>query len=214
MRARIPLTFLLFLALGAGAALAQVEVYSDRQTYVLGDASKVKMDFTFGDVQVEGVDGNEVEIDYRLTCSRQDLEKCRRRGERIRVVPRMKKGRFVVDLKHTPRGKIQGLKAKITLRVPRQMPVDVDVVGGGGIFVTRMLSDVVIAGTHGDVDVIARHERTGKVNVSVVAGKAELWLGDGHMRGKGVFRSLKWRGPGESRINIDLGTGDARVRLE
>lgn len=199
--------------LAAAPARAEVEIYADQQRYVVGDARKVKVDVSFGRVQVEGTDAGDVEVDFRLTCSRQDLEKCRRRSERIRVVPRVKGDSFVVYLEHTPRGRTQGIRAELKLKVPKNLPLDVDM-GSGDIFVTRMLSDVVIAGGGGTIDVIASHERVGKVNVKVVAGKAELWMGDGYMKGGGFPRSIRWRGPGASRIVVDWGTGDARIRLE
>ena len=63
-------------------------------------------------------------------------------------------------------------------------------------------------------DLVASHDLVGDVDVDVVAGKAELWPGDGHLKGSGWPRSIKWRGPGESHLNVDVGTGHARVRLE
>ena len=194
-------------------AWAGVEIYSDENHYLVGDARKIEVNLGFGEIQIEGTDSSQIGIEFRLTCSREDLDKCRRRGERIRLVPRMRKGKFVIGLRHTPQGKVQGLKAHVKLAVPRDVPLDVDMVGGD-VFVTRMRSDVNIAGGGGDVDVVAAHDGTGNVNVKVVAGKAELWMGEGHMRGAGFPRSIRWRGPGRSRIKIDLGTGDARVRLE
>lgn len=202
----------LFAAVALPAA-AEVEIHSQQQRYVVGGAHKIKVDLSFGRLRVEGTNAADVEADFRLTCSRQDLDKCRRRGERIRLRPRVKDGNFVIRLEHTPRGRIQGIRAELTLRVPQQLPLDVDM-GGGDVFVTRMLSDVVIAGGAGDIDVIARHAQVGTVNVKVVAGKAELWMGDGHLKGAGFPRSIRWHGPGQSRIDVDWGTGDARIRLE
>lgn len=206
-------TLALSAPLRAASDRADVEIYSDHNQYLLGDARKIEVNLSFGEVQVEGTEGSEIGIEFRLTCSRRDLDKCKQHGQRVRVVPRIKKNKFVVRLEHTPRGKIQGLRGHVKLLLPEDVPLDVDMVGGD-VFVRRMLSDVVIAGAGGDVDVVARHEATGKVNVKVVAGKAELWLGDGHMKGAGFPRSIRWQGPGSSRIDIDLGTGDARVRLE
>lgn len=205
--------FALASPLGAATSKTEVEIFSSENRYFLEGARRIDVNLGFGEVRVEGGEGSHVGVDFRLTCTRQDLEKCGRRAERIRVVPRIRKGKFVVRLKHTPRGVIQGLRAHVTLTVPRGVPLDVDMVGGD-VFVTKIDADVVIAGAGGDVDVVARHETIGNVNVKVVAGKAELWMGDGHMKGAGFPRSIRWRGPGASRIDIDLGTGDARVRLE
>lgn len=192
---------------------ADVDVYSNEMSYLPGQAHRVNVNLGFGELQVEGIDESKITVEIRVTCSRQDFEKCKRRGERIRLVPRIKNGKFLIGLKHTPQGKVQGLNAYVKLHVPKGLPLDVDMVGGD-VFVSEMLADVAVAGGGGDVDVVARHDLTGNVNMKVVAGHAELWMGDGHMKGGGFPRAIRWRGPGASRIDIQLGTGDARVRLE
>lgn len=209
----LPLALFAGLFAAAVPALAAEEVHQDTRRYLLGEATAVHVNLGFGEIRVEGSDGNEIEIDYRLTCSREDLEKCRRRAERVRVVPRIRGQRFVIGLKHTPRGRIQGIQAHLVVKMPRGVPLDVDLTSGD-VFVTRMQGDVVVAGGNGDVDIIAEHQKTGEVDASVVAGKAELWLGDGYLEGSGFPRSLAWNGPGTARIKVRLGTGDARIKLE
>lgn len=212
MRKPIPILLLLTF-LGAAASAAEVEIKTFQQPYLLGEAHLVNVDMSFGEIRVEGSDGSEVEVEFRLFCKREDLEKCRRRAERLRLVPRVKGQKLVVRLRKTPRGKIQGIRALLLLRVPRNVPIDVDL-RSGQVFVNGMRSDVEIDVAFGDADLVAKHGLVGDVDVDVVAGRAELWLGDGHLKGSGWPRSIKWRGPGESRINVDVGTGKARVRLE
>lgn len=208
----IPIFLLLTLLTGRAFA-TEVEIKSFKQSYLLGEARLVNVDMSFGEIRVEGYDGSEVEVEFRLTCKREDLEKCRRRAERLRLVPRVKSEKLVVRLRKTPRGRIQGIRALLLLRVPRNVPIDVDL-RSGQVFVNGMRSNIEIDVAFGDADLVARHGDVGDVDVDVVAGKAELWLGDGHLKGSGWPRSIKWRGPGESRINVDVGTGKARVRLE
>ncbi len=213
MRKHIPVLLILLTCLTVTAAAAEVEIKTFQQRYVLGTADLVNVDMSFGEIRVEGYDGSEVEVEFRLTCKREDLEKCRRRAERLRLVPRVKGRKLVVRLEKTPRGKIQGIRALLVLRVPSDVALDVDL-RSGEVFVESMRSDVEIDVAFGDADLVAKHDGVGDVDVDVVAGKAELWLGDGHLKGSGWPRSIKWRGPGESRINVDVGTGKARVRLE
>jgi len=205
--------FLLLTFLTGTAFAAEVEIKTFQQPYLLGTAHLVNVDMSFGEIRVEGYDGPQVEVEFRLTCKREDLEKCRRRAERLQLVPRVKKEKLVIHLRKTPRGRIQGIRALLLLRVPRNVPLDVDL-RSGQVFVSGMRANVEIDVAFGDADLVAKHGDVGDVDVDVVAGKAELWLGDGHLKGSGWPRSIKWRGPGESRINVDVGTGKARVRLE
>lgn len=213
MRKHIPILLILLTFLAAAAAAAEVEIKAFQQSYLLGTARLVNVDMSFGEIRVEGYDGSEVAVEFRLSCKREDLDKCRRRAERLRLVPRMKGKKLVVRLKKTPRGRIQGIRALLLLRVPKDVPLDVDL-RSGQVFVNGMRSDIEIDVAFGDADLVAKHALVSDVDVDVVAGKAELWLGDGHLKGSGWPRSIKWRGPGESRINVNLGTGKARIRLD
>jgi hypothetical protein len=213
MREHIPILVVALLLLLTSAAAAEVEIKTFQQSYLLGTARLLNVDMSFGEIRVEGYDGSEVQVEFRLTCKREDLEKCRRRAERLQLVPRVKGQKLVVRLKRTPRGKIQGIRALLLLRVPNGVALDVDL-RSGEVFVEGMRSTVEIDVTFGDADLVARHGEVGQVDVDVVAGRAELWLGDGHLKGSGWPRSIKWRGPGENRLNVDVGTGRARIRLE
>ena len=148
-----------------------------------------------------------------IECRREDLEKCRRRAERIRLRPRTKKSTLVVKLKNTPRGRVQGLKARIRLKVPRDLALDVNV-RGGGVWVGGMESHVEIDSLAGDVALTHRQELVESLKVDVGAGDADLWLADSRVKGHGFPRTLRWYGSGPARINVDVGTGDVAVRLE
>ena len=102
----------------------------------------------------------------------------------------------------------------MSLRIPRHVRLEVDVRGSGDIFVTGMRSDMNIDGGKGDVDVIATRDLLATVKASVAIGKAELWLGDSSIQGTGFPKSLKWSGAGDAELDVDLGTGEVRIRLE
>jgi len=206
---------LLWLAAGLAPdpAAAQVEVRTLHQRYLLGDAAKLDVDLSLGDLTIEASDGESVEVDLRFACVREDLERCRRQAERIRLVPRVRGRIFHVRLAKTPRGRMHGIKAEMRMRIPRRVQLEVDI-RAGDVFVTGMQSHLEIDGGVSNVDVIAGRDRTASVKVDVGAGKAELWLGDGRIEGTGFPRSLTWKGSGTSKIEVDLGSGNVRVRLE
>ena len=217
----LSLPLLLLAAGGAGAEPAAggpvardpVEVRKIERRAFAGEAEKLHADLSFGGLTVEGADGRDVEVEVTIQCSRQDLEKCRLRAERIRLRPRMKKGTLVVKLKNTPRGRMQGLKARMLLRVPRRLALDINV-RGGGVWVGGMESDVEIDSLAGDVDLTHRRDLVAAVKVDVGVGDADLWLADSRVKGHGFPRTLRWYGSGAAQINVDVGTGDVAVRLE
>ena len=211
---RIAIQLLLAFFLAAGAVRADsVDVRTIERRVFAGEAGLVHVDLSFGGVTVEGVDGRNVEVEVTIQCGREDLEKCRHRAERIRLRPRMKKSTLVVKLKNTPRGRVQGLKARMRLKVPRDLALDVNV-RGGGVWVGGMESHVEIDSLAGDVDLTHRQELIEAIKVDVGAGDADLWLKDSRVKGHGFPRTLRWYGSGPARVNIDVGTGDVAVRLE
>lgn len=209
----VSLTVLLACLLAAAAAGADEEVRQIESRVFTGDANQVHVDLAFGSVTVEGVRGRDLEAVVAIHCHRQNLDKCRARAEKIRLRPRMKGDTLVVKLKHTPKGRMQGLKAHVRLRVPRRLGLDINV-RGGGVRVDGMRGGVEIDSVAGDVEVSHKRQRVEWVKVDVGIGDADLHLPDSRVKGHGFPRKLRWYGEGPARINIDIGTGDVTVRLD
>ena len=211
---RVLLLIATALLTAAAAGGEQVEVRSLHQQLLLGDATQVQVKLSFGDITVEGFAGSSVEIDMALDCDRQDMEACKRRAERIQLAPRIRRGDLQVRLDRTSRARLRGVKARLKVRIPSHVPLEVDV-NSGDVYVTGLTSHVNVNSGAGDVDVLARRDRTALVNVDIGLGTADLWLGDGRVKGSGWPRSIDWRGAGEAEINVDVvGTGDVSIRLE
>ncbi len=201
------------LALADGLA-AQVEVRTLQQDLVLDNATQVHIDLSFGNVTVEGIDGGTAHVELTLECSRTDMEACKRRANRVQLAPRVRRGDLQIRLKRTPRARLRGIKAKLHVRMPRQIPLEVDV-GSGSIYLNGLQSHVNINSGGGDVDLLGVRDQTALVNVDVGFGNADLWLGDGRVQGSGWPRSIDWRGSGKAEINVDVvGQGDVSIRLE
>ena len=63
--------------------------------------------------------------------------------------------------------------------------------------------------------VLVSRDRTNEVKILVGFGQADLWLGDGRIKGTGWPKAINWKGSGDARIDIDVvGSGDVSVRLE
>lgn len=202
-------------ALAAPAAIAEhPAIRSLRQEVALGDATKVHARLSLGNLTVEGTDRANVEIELTLDCNRADFDVCKQRAERVRLAPRMKKGELRVKLKNTPRARLRGIHAQMTVRIPRHMPLEVDVTSGH-LRVTGMRSHLNLNSGGGDVDVVAERALAREVEIDVGFGKANLWLGEERIKGTGWPRALTWKGTGDARIEIDVvGSGDVAVRLE
>jgi hypothetical protein len=58
-------------------------------------------------------------------------------------------------------------------------------------------------------------QRAGSVNVDVGFGRADLLLPDQtRVEGSGFPKRVDWKGTGPAFLEIDIGTGDATIRLQ
>ena len=199
----------------AGVASAEyVEVRSIQQDLAPGDASGIDFSLWIGDLTIEGTDGPNVEVELALDCNRQDMDKCKARADRVRLAPRMKRGELKVRLKRTPRARLRGIKARMKVRMPRHLPIEVDLTRGD-VYVSGLTSRININSGGGDVDVLGERDHIRHVDVDVGFGSANLWLAESRVKGTGWPKKINWKGPGDKKIEIDvIGDGDVSVRLE
>lgn len=210
----ITLLFLLsLLLLTAPASAEPVHVRTINQNIFPGDAQMVRLDLALGDMEIEGTDGRDVEVEVLIFCHREDLATCTSRAERIYLEPRSRRENLNINLKRTPKNRAQGVSARMIVKVPRHFTLEVDVTGGD-VSISGMEGGMEIDGLTGDVNITHRRHLVGQVKLNVGVGKADLWMGDGRIEGRGFPRSLRWQGSGSSLIEVDLGTGDIAVRLE
>ncbi len=201
---------------GATTAAADwVEVRKLEKEVLLGDSPRVHVNLSVGDLTVEGIDGSRVEVELTLECNRKDVEgACKARADRILLAPRMGRKELKVRLRRTPQARFKGIRARMTVRMPRGVPLEVDV-KGGAVYVTGLASHLNINSGTGDVDVLASRDRTNEVKATTGFGNADLWLGDGRIKGTGWPKAINWKGSGDARIDIDVvGSGEISVRLE
>lgn len=197
----------------APLAAQDVEIARTLKSWHLGDARVLTVDLTLGDLTVEGSDRHDVEAELVLRCDRVDLERCRERAQRIYLAPRIRGERFDVLLKRTPRGRAHGITATLVLRVPRNLPVEIDL-RGGDVLVTGHAASLEVDAAAGDVALRYPQRLVGSVKAAVGVGNVDLWVADAHMQGSGFPRSLHWNGTGTIDLEVDLGTGDVTVTLE
>ncbi len=202
-------------ALAATPAVAeQTAVRSLRQELALNGATQVHAKLSIGNLTIEGTDGANVEVELTLDCTRVDPDVCKQRAERVRLAPRMKKGVLRVKLKNTPNARLRGIQARMTVRIPRHMPVEIDVTAGT-LSVRGMQSHLNVNSGGGDVEIVAERARTAEVEVDSGLGKGVLWLGEEQIKATGWPKALEWQGTGDAKIEIDVvGSGDVTVRLE
>ena len=196
----------------APAVSAEI-VHTLEQTFYPGESHTLEIDLALGSLVVEGTDQRDVKVEVRFECEREDLEKCRSRAHSLYLKPRVRRGVLHIDLKGTTKRRLQGVIAHLRIETPRHLGLEVDV-RAGSVSVGGMTSHIEIDSPSGDVAIVHHRDRVRSVKASVGIGKADLWVGEGHIEARGFPRSLSWSGSGQAEIEIDVGSGDISIRLE
>ncbi len=192
---------------------AQVEVRKIDLNLAMGNATRVEVDLTVGSLRIEGKRGSTAEVEVRFECSKENLAKCRRRAERLHLAPRIDGKTLNIRLRRTSRARLQGIKSHMLVRIPKDLPVEVDT-RAASVTVEGMRSHLELDSLEGNVKITYPKKAVQSVKVAIGVGRADLWVDDTHIEGAGFPRSVDWQGTGNSRIEVDLGTGDVEIRLK
>lgn len=208
------------LALGLMAAVAFARpavsgeiVHTLEQTFYPGESHALETDLALGSLVIEGSDQRDVRVEVRLECEREDVQKCTRRAQSLYLKPKVRRGILHIDLKGTAKRRLQGIIAHMRIETPRHLGLEVDV-RAGSVSIGGMSSHIEVDAPSGDVAIVHQRDRVRSVKAAVGVGKADLWVGEGHIEARGFPRSLSWNGSGQAEIEVDVGTGDISVRLE
>lgn len=212
MRLLFPL--LVFGCLAGAAAAQEQQVRKVQQTYFAGDLRRVEVDLAIASLRIEGSEGNNVEVELTIECSRQDATKCQQRANQIQLHPRASQDKLRIDLRNTPAGRLGGIRASMLVKMPKRLDLEVDFTGGD-VTVLGLLGHIEIDTATGAVDVTYGQDLVGKVKVALGAGSGELLLRDGSKVGaSGWPRSIHWQGQGQAEIEVDGGASYVTVRLQ
>lgn len=213
------LAFLVMLmAFGAGgrslAAQELTEVRRIEQSYEPSAVQAVRLDLSFGDVVVKGAERDDIGVEIVFSCpSGRDQATCRQRAERLLLEARNRSKHLGLRLRRTPRARIHGIRADMTVLVPKSHDVEVDV-RAGSVEVSGVEGNVEVDIGSGDTTIWYPQALVAYVKADVGAGSANLWLADDSLiEGTGWPRSFTWRSSGNGQIEVDTGTGAIAIRL-
>jgi len=197
----------------AVAAAREHRELSESFQYLRGQT--VRLDFPVGELEIEASSGDKVEVELRAEC-RWDNSRCYAALEDVRIVSRSSDRRLSIEIegdKNWGRGK---LELEGTIRVPRQAELDVEF-GIGELEIDDFEGDVRVDMGIGDVTVRADASKVRSVDIDAGIGEATLSGVRENVRGRRsllIGAEVSWDdGSGGSRIVVDLGIGDAKVRL-
>ncbi len=184
------------------------------EEFQVGSAPKIQTKLKSGDLIVEGWDGTTVQAEINIGCLEgTDLDACRKATDGVSLAWSRTTKQVLVRVKGATGFRARKLWIEARFKVPNKVPLEVESVNGE-VQVSGMLSDVEADSGSGDITITQSKASVGPIHIDVGAGKAELWVSGGKSEGSGLLRSINWTGTGRAKIEIDLGAGNAVVRLD
>ncbi len=200
----------------AGAATAGDSRTVEGQA-TLAAEQEVRLDFPVGEMEVVGVDGDRFRIELIGRCKHRS-SRCEEHLEEIQIEIRESRGALRVEV--APHSKWRWwdsvqLEARVTHPSSRPLLVDM---GVGELEIVGMRHDLEVDLGVGEVEVDLPADAVKSVYLDAGIGETELLVPDGWVRAERSFligSECSWRhGSGESRIHVEVGVGEAVVRLE
>lgn len=206
-------------ALSAFASLSQPSFALDpvrkiTEEFQVGSTPKIQTKLKSGDLIVQGWDGPFVQAEINLGClegTPSDI--CKKATDGVSLAWSRTKKELLVRVKGATGWRARHLWIEARFKVPAKVPLEVESVNGE-VQISGMLNTVEADSGSGNITITQSKASVGPLHIDVGAGKAELWVSGGKIEGSGLLRSINWTGTGAARIEVDLGAGDAVVRLD
>jgi hypothetical protein len=193
---------------GAKSVLA-----SEPKVFPAKSVNAVHVDFTIGELNIKGTDGDQVVVKLYVHCGR-DNDRCaelagdlrldaRTRGDRMDITV---DGRWLLDCDdYWVEGVVQ-VPSRVSLDI--EMPV-------GEVRITDMQNDLDLRLKVGEATIEMREAHVGRVSAGITIGEATIDSRSGREQVEGLFgRRVRWaEGRGPARVDVHVGVGEASIRL-
>ncbi|MDY7096177.1 MAG: DUF4097 family beta strand repeat-containing protein [Acidobacteriota bacterium] len=211
-----PLLILGLLAVAPPVLAAETEpIRTVDQSIPIEGVSSLHVILRIGDLTVRGTEGTDAEAQVKIHCVSNEKDKCRDAAAKIGLAWVRDDQVLRLRITGTSRLSSRHIHIESRLEAPASLPLEIDV-GAGDVHLAQTTSDVEIDIGAGDATAQLSKSAMRVVRLDVNAGDAQLTADGATVEGSGlVHKALNWtQGEGKAILEIDIGSGDARVRLD
>jgi hypothetical protein len=168
-----------------------------------------------GDLTIRGTDGDTLRVTAAVRCAVSEDGDCRHAATKVRVDWSRKGSRLEIEVRGTSRLSARHIRVETTVEMPRTLPLETDT-ASGDVTISKLESDIEVDIGEGNAELTLQQSVVRRVNLDVGVGDARILLGDGAIDSSGkVLDAVDWSNrEGKTIVEVDVGIGDAVVRLE
>jgi len=202
---------------GAAGLVAAGDTRTIEAQAQLAAGQEVRLDFPVGELEIVGVEGARLRIEVEGRC-KHGSSRCEEHLEEIEIEIRESGGAFRIEV--APHSKWRWwdslqIEARMTYPSSHELIVDM---GVGELDIEGLTGDLEVDLGVGEVSVDLPVEAVRSVSIDAGIGETELKVPDGWVRGERSFligSESSWRdGTGQARVRVEVGVGEAVVRLQ
>ncbi len=204
------------LALTAAAPLVADDYREIRGSHELASGQDLHVDFHSGEVQFEAGSGNKVSIEVELDCKWRD-RRCEDLLDEVELRWRSNDRRLYLEVEGLASWERARVEVDATITYPRSAALFVDM-AAGSLEIEGATKDIRVDMGAGEVRVWMDEASVEMVSVDVGIGEAKFRGQNDFVAGRRsnlIGSEVYWDdGPGDARVDVELGVGDASVYLD
>ncbi len=185
------------------------------KTFETQAGQKVRLQLPVADLRLEVADGNQVQADLLVSCRWQ--QECADILSEIELVSSSTAQRFVVELKGISQWQSAKVEVEGTLIVPRSADLELEI-GVGDIKIHGVERNLHVDVGVGKVKIWQPAAAVKAVSLEVNVGEATILGGAEDASDRRSFlvgSEVFWdKGPGDARIDVEVGVGEVSLWLE
>lgn len=202
-------------ALLVAAPLHAAVLETEAHTFPVSKSHRVRIEFPVGELRVVPRDGSNVRFELRVRCRSHNEARCAELANRLRLDSDDTGGTLHLKLDNYPKWNNKGFTVMGVLHVPPALALKVEM-GVGQLEIAGLEGDLDADLGVGEADIRASRARAGSVRVSAGIGDASIRGGGASAERHGfIGSSASWSGgSGRAEVRLNVGVGEATVRLD
>lgn len=191
----------------------RIVLESEAKTYPAKSIHAVRVDFTVGELNIEGTRGDEVVVKLYVHCKRES-DKCDEMARDLTLDARSRGDRMDITVEGHSLFDSDDYWVEAIIQVPARVSLDIEM-PVGEVSIRDVESDVDLRLKVGEATIEMREEKVGRVSAGITIGEATIDARSGREQVEGLFgRRVRWaEGRGPARVDVHVGIGEASVRL-
>ena len=191
------------------------EVREIAGSFPIEEQNAIRIDIPVAEVEVQGIPGRSVEVEFTATCKRD--HHCKEVLEDLAFESHGSRNTLRIDFVGYPKWGKGRVELEGIVRVPRNMEIEIEL-GVGELDIKELASDLRVELGVGEINAWVDKRQVRTITLDAGVGEAELYGAGTRVQGRRsmlVGSEVHWdEGQGEARVFLEVGVGEISVWMD